>query len=116
MPYQKQALLLTLSLLTLPAMAEEEARFATIRQLGDLNAVALHCKALPETQRMKQALVRVLPKRRQLGELFDQQTNTAFLRFMEQKANCPSPATLHDQVEQAITALEQAYTGDGETP
>lgn len=89
--------------------AQQDPQFATIARLGELNGIALHCKALPETQRMKRALVANLPKRRQLGELFDQETNRSFMEFMQQNDSCPSPAELEQQVDAAIQELEEVY-------
>lgn len=91
------------------AVAVDDAQLNTIRRLGELNGVALHCKALDETQRMKRALVLNLPKRRQLGELFDHETNNSFMRFIEEGASCPSPAALNSQIDSAIEALEAAF-------
>lgn len=89
--------------------ADEEAQLAAIRHLGDLNGIALHCKAILETQRMKRALVAVLPKRRVLGEIFDEQSNTAFMKFIENKSHCPSPADLIEQISQGIADLERVW-------
>lgn len=103
-------MLLGLGLVASPAAAaDDEAQLAAIRHLGDLNAVALHCKALLETQRMKRALVATLPKRRALGELFDDQTNKSFMKFIQDKAHCPSPADLIEQIDQGIAVLEQVW-------
>ena len=89
--------------------AQEDPKFATIARLGELNGIALHCKALVETQRMKRALVANLPKRRQLGELFDQETHNSFMRFIQENDSCPSVAELQQQVDVAISELEKAY-------
>lgn len=108
---------LSLGLLTGPvSAADEEAQLAAIRHLGDLNAVALHCKALLETQRMKRALVASLPKRRALGELFDDQTNKAYMKFIQDKAHCPSPADLIEQITQGIAELEKVWAGARTAP
>ena len=82
-----------------------------IRALGHINGVALHCKALPETQRIKRALVMRLPKRRQLGEFFEYETRNSFMDFMQKNAQCPSPASLSQQVDEALDNLEAAYPG-----
>ena len=65
-------------------LAFDDEHFSAIKRLGQINGVALHCKALAETQRIKRALVLNLPKRRQLGDLFDVETNASFLRFIEE--------------------------------
>ncbi len=105
-------LMVSVILLTLAASrldAADDGQLSAIKRLGQLNGVALHCKALPETQRMKRALVMNLPKRRQLGELFDNETNASFMRFIEEKSVCPSPGTLALQVDEAIAVLEKVY-------
>jgi hypothetical protein len=92
--------------------SRQDAQWAAIRQLGDLNGVALHCAARAETRRMKQALIRWLPRRRQLGELFDLQSNQAYLDFIKQQSRCPAGADLHAQVSAAIGALATAYADE----
>jgi len=100
-----------LMLLVQAARAATDEQLAAIERLGDLNGVALHCDALPQTQRMKRALVLHLPKRRQLGELFDYRTNDSFMRFIREEASCPAPAVLEEQVDDAIAELERVYGG-----
>ena len=92
------------------ALAVDETQLAPIRELGALNGIALHCKRLEETQRMKRALVANLPKIRQLGELFDYETNRSFMNFIEQNAVCPSPESLSRQVDEALQRLQAAYS------
>ncbi|RLW57751.1 MAG: hypothetical protein B6D70_14425, partial [gamma proteobacterium symbiont of Stewartia floridana] len=70
--------------------AASDDQLAAIRALGSLNGVALHCGRLDQTQRIKQVLVRTLPKQRQLGELFDYQTNKSFMAFINDGRVCPS--------------------------
>jgi hypothetical protein len=103
-------LLLIIGLGWSPAFAESEERLSAIRTLGKLNGVALHCKALVETQRMKRALVANLPKKRQLGELFDYETNRAFMAFIENRSSCPSPQTLSREVAAALEQLESVFS------
>ena len=98
-----------LALLQPVASAAMDEQLESIRQLGRLNAVALHCQALKETRRMKQALVLHLPRRRQLGELFDTESHEAFLDFIKNNASCPGPGILSGQVTAAIAVLKQAY-------
>lgn len=91
------------------AQGYSDDQYESIRQLGRLNGVALNCQYLGETRRMKKALVVALPKRRQLGELFDTETNSAFLEFIEKKRECPLEAKLSLQVDDAILALDKAF-------
>ncbi|PVV15905.1 MAG: hypothetical protein B6D82_02365 [gamma proteobacterium symbiont of Ctena orbiculata] len=91
------------------ASAQNSEQLAAISTLGRLNGIALHCKALAETQRMKRVLVATLPKRRQLGELFDYETNRSFMAFIEQDEACPSPHSLTLQVDEALERLQSLY-------
>ncbi|MCU7853157.1 MAG: hypothetical protein KZQ80_13195 [Candidatus Thiodiazotropha sp. (ex Monitilora ramsayi)] len=92
------------------AQAVTDDQLAVIRELGSLNGIALHCNGLAETQRIKRALVSFLPKRRQLGELFDHQTNQSFMAFMKENASCPSPQTLAQEVDESLRKLESVYS------
>jgi hypothetical protein len=86
-----------------------ELQFSAIKKMGELNGVALNCRFLAETQRMKKALVLALPKRRQFGEVFDTETNTAFLSFIENKLDCPKEAVLSNEVDDAIINLDTVF-------
>ncbi len=91
-------------------IAQSSEKLATITALGSLNGIALQCKVLGETQRIKQALVATLPKRRQLGELFDYETNRSFLAFMDNNETCPSPQALARQIDEALERLHSLYS------
>jgi hypothetical protein len=90
--------------------AQDSEQLAAITALGSLNGIALQCGALGETQRIKKALVATLPKRRQLGELFDYETNRSFLAFMENNETCPSPQVLARQIDEALERLRSLYS------
>ncbi|MEN8177467.1 MAG: hypothetical protein ABFS39_02490 [Pseudomonadota bacterium] len=102
-------LFLALCIWQTAGFAITDTQLGSIKSLGELNGVALHCRALGETQRMKRALVLNLPKRRQLGELFDQETHKSFLNFISEQATCPSQATLAQQVDEAIRNLQAVF-------
>jgi len=87
----------------------DDKQYQAIQQLGELNGVALNCRFIDETRRMKKALVLSLPKRRQYGEAFDRTTNTSFLTFIETKASCPAEAAFSQQVDAAILVLESEF-------
>ena len=91
------------------AEAANNDQLAAIRALGSLNGVALHCDRLDQTQRIKRVLVVTLPKRRQLGELFDYQTNKAFMAFIENSGACPSAESFNEQVDAALEKLKTVY-------
>ena len=93
MPLTRLTLSSLLLMLTLPALAQTkpltEAQYGTIKALGELNAVALHCKYINETRRMKKSLVLTLPKVRQFGEAFDIETNKAFWLLCKKNPAAP---------------------------
>lgn len=96
-------------LLALPAQAIDEVQYGSISHLGELNAVALNCRYLEQTRRMKKALVAALPKRRALGQAFDDKTNEAFLVLMKTEEDCPDKEAFENDVGSAIQALNQAF-------
>ncbi|MCG7899429.1 MAG: hypothetical protein JAY99_03765 [Candidatus Thiodiazotropha lotti] len=104
-------ILLLLSILfgVVRAEAASDDQLAAIRALGSLNGVALQCGRVDQTQRIKQVLVNTLPKQRQLGELFDYQTNKSFMAFINDNRVCPSTDRLKQQVDLAIEKLNAVY-------
>ena len=88
-----------------------DEQYKSVEALGRLNGVALQCRYLGETQRMKQALIETLPKRRELGMAFDQITNDAFLEFFERDGICPDASDFEESVDQAIQKLKHAFPG-----
>ncbi len=91
------------------ALAISDDQFESIKQLGNLNGVALHCGYLEETRRMKTALIDSLPKRRELGLAFDQITHESFMEFIQEERSCPSAGEFSRQVEQAIERLDASF-------
>ena len=112
LPSQTYLLTATLLLVTAPAHAVSDQQFDAIRAMGELNATALHCRYTDETRRMKQALVDTLPKRRALGDAFDQATHESFLEFIRQDAACPPASQLGSQVDAAIRHLKTVFPGE----
>lgn len=92
-----------------PVFADEGDQHAAITRLGELNGVALQCRYFEQMQRIKQVLVANLPKRRELGLLFEDATNKSFMAFMQQDAACPGSADLVSQVDAAVVDLESAF-------
>ncbi|MES9860649.1 MAG: hypothetical protein ABW157_01560 [Candidatus Thiodiazotropha sp. LLP2] len=107
----KLAISVILASLAIPinATAQSADQLAAITTLGSINGIALHCNALGETQKIKRVLVATLPKRRQLGELFDYETNKSFLSFINSNNTCPSPQSLVQQVDDALEILKSLY-------
>jgi hypothetical protein len=92
------------------AVAATDDQFNSIQHVGKLNGVALHCKYHQQARRMKLALIAVLPKRRQLGQAFDDATNESFLEFIRNKSECPEPQQFIQEVDAAVTGLNQSFS------
>lgn len=90
-------------------LAVTDAQLASIKTLGEINGVALSCKRLNQTQRMKQAVVSSLPKIRYLGDAFDQASNDAFLSFLAAGKLCPTKSAFNSQVTEAINVLKTQF-------
>ncbi len=89
--------------------AATEAQLNSIKRVGQLNGVALQCKYLNDARRMKLSLVAVLPKRRQLGQVFDDATNESFLSFIQNRSVCPEADQFTLQVDAAVADLNQVF-------
>jgi len=89
--------------------AEPVGQHAAISRLGELNGVALQCRYFDQTERIKRILVANLPKRRELGLLFEDTTNRSFLAFMQKDDTCPGSAAFVSQVDSAVAHLEAAF-------
>jgi len=89
--------------------AATEAQLNSIQRVGQLNGVALQCRYLNDARRMKLSLVAVLPKRRQLGQVFDDATNESFLSFIQNGSACPEAQQFTLQVDAAVAELNQAF-------
>jgi len=101
---------ITLMLSAFQAMAATENQLNSIKHIGQLNGVALHCKFLTEARRMKLVLVARLPKRRQLGQIFDDSTNESFLAFIQNRSVCPDQQQFILKVDAAVADLNQAFS------
>ncbi len=99
-----------LVLMSVGARAESDAQFAAIARLAGLNAVALQCRFLDQTQRIKAALVERLPKKRYLGEYFDAKTNMAYMDALARHAACPEKSRLAADIGAAIAGLKTAFS------
>ena len=102
-------LLLSALLFSLPAAAFTPVQHETISRLGELNGVALHCGYLSDMRRLKEALANYVPKVRQLGEYFEDETRKSFQRMVGKNLPCPAPEPFQTEVNGAITALIKAY-------
>ncbi|MFA5626039.1 MAG: hypothetical protein WCX90_03260 [Thiohalomonadaceae bacterium] len=103
------AFILSALLLSFDAAAFTPVQHETVIRLGDLNGVALQCGYPAEMRRLKEALANTVPKVRQLGELFEEETRKSFERMLSKNLPCPNLAPFHDEVDGAIIALRRAY-------
>jgi hypothetical protein len=96
--------------------AAEDARYLSIKSLGEVNGVALKCKYLDQVQRIKQSIIATVPKERVYGLAFDHSSNDAFLAFIESREPCPGPAGFNRQVDERIEEMKAAFaTQPGES-
>lgn len=102
-------LLITMLFWLTPSFAATDQQLASISKLGRLNGIALQCGFTQQVRQIKQSLVLSLPKRRELGEWFDYQTNNSFLEFMKTNAACPEAVVFSGQVQIAIKNLESEF-------
>jgi len=107
--YRLLTLAAALSLLTGPARAESGMEHKVVRELGEINGIALNCNYAGQVRMMKRAMVRHAPKTRAFGRLFDEATNDSFLRFIEEKRNCPSKEALSRRVKASIKKLRRTF-------
>ena len=108
--YISLPLLIVAAIWTMPANAVSDIQYNSIKRMGELNGVALQCRYFHETRRMKKALTATLPKRRQLGQAFDESTNDSFMAFIETNATCPDEAEFARQVDTGIQELDAAFS------
>ena len=92
------------------ADTDTDARYDAVKALGRLNGIALQCKYIDQVSRMKQAVVKTVPKERSFGLAFDQAANDSFLAFIQEQNSCPGPAGFEKDVSQQIELLQQIFT------
>lgn len=91
------------------AFATTEAELAAISAMAEVNGVALQCRYIEQMQRIKRVLVLHLPKRRELGDWFEQQTNASFMQFMSNDSTCPGSLKFIQQVDMAVDKLQTVF-------
>ncbi len=111
--YMMSKVILPLALILLPAVVRSapvtQAQMDAVGRLADYNGVALACRQFDEVKRIKQILIDNLPKRRELGQLFEDRTNESFVAFTGARKPCPSPAEFAEHVDEAAAALRQSF-------
>ena len=83
--------------------------YQLVSRMGELNGVALSCRYFQQTKKIKAGLIASLPKRRELGQVFDDKTNESFLAFVQAQSSCPSPAEFSVEVDKALEALSEGF-------
>lgn len=91
------------------AVAATQSELDAIAAMGEVNGIALQCHYIGQMQRIKRVLVLNLPKRRELGDWFEQKTNASFMRFMEDDSSCPDSLIFQQQVDLAIKNIEAVF-------
>ncbi len=108
----KRLLPLMLGLATVvPAHAATPDGPAAIAELGRLNGQALACRYMDVSGKARNALVALAPKTRELGELFETETNRRYLA----PEPCPQKQRLAAEVDGAVLALRLAYPSSRHT-
>lgn len=99
-----------LSVLLLPAQADQQDdRLQAIGRMGKLNGVALQCRYLDQMRRIKQVLIRHLPKKRELGEWFEKTTQDSFMSFMEENRECPGLIEFERDLDAASQRIAEVF-------
>ena len=101
--------LLMLSVLQPASAANHEARLDAIARMGELNGVALQCRYLDQMRRIKQVLIKNLPKERALGEWFEKTTQDSFMGFMQENRECPGLIEFERDLDQASQRIEEVF-------
>lgn len=97
--------------LAFPAAADDSAdRVLTeVRGMGRLNGQALACSKAEMVVRIKTLMIKLAPKSRRYGEVFETATNDAFLvQTKNDQAVCPDSTVLAEQVDEAEKRLQAA--------
>ncbi len=102
--------LLTLVFIGQAWAGDQTLHHETVKDLGRLNGVALHCNYLHQVRAMKAAVVANAPKQRSYGLAFDEATNEAFLTQIQESRPCPGEAGFANQVEAAVKRLQDVFS------
>ena len=103
-------LLVLLAGSALPALADQPPAepLAAVSELGRLNGIALACGQTALATRLRDIVVAVAPKSREVGEAYEQAGNAAFLAQGRGQA-CPDGRSLASSIEAAERRLKAAY-------
>lgn len=99
---------LTLCSLAAPGFASDEGS-AAVTELGQLNGIALACNQPALVTRARNVVVTTAPKTRDIGEMFENATNAAYLEQGKSQAACPDSATLANRIATTEKRLQAAF-------
>lgn len=86
-----------------------QAGTLAMSELGRLNGIALACQQPALTARLREIVITVAPKEREIGEQFEQATNQSFLAQGQKAQPCPDGKALATQIDAAEISLKQAF-------
>lgn len=101
-------LFLSLAALCNPGHAADEGT-AAVTELGQLNGIALACQQPALVTRTRNAIVTTAPKTRDIGEMFENSTNAAYLEQGKGKTPCPDGAALAGRIAAGEKRLQAAF-------
>ncbi|WP_456379310.1 hypothetical protein [Thiolapillus sp.] len=111
-----QVILALLLLWGFQAQATTDAQTQSLEQMGKLNGIALGCRYFDQVKTIKKALVQALPKRRELGRIFETVTDQTYREFVASKTACPSAEAFAADLETAIQNLNQNFSPELQAP
>lgn len=103
---KRLTLLAALSLLAGPATATPDAGLAAITDVGQLNGQALACGEMAVAAEAKKLVIRHAPKTRRYGQLFEEETNAAFLSQGKGPDPCPTATAFSDRLGELAKRLQ----------
>jgi len=83
---------------------------AEVEALGTLNGQALACRDFAGSKEIKGLVIRLVPKTRRLGVVFDSATNAAFLAQTQSGNACPSEVDRSARLIELEALVRQAFT------
>ena len=106
------AVLLCLLSLAFPAVAaisSADPGLTEIADLGRLNGQALACSDTKTIAKIKEIMIKLAPKSRRYGEVFETATNEGYLaQAREDQSTCLKGTALASQVEEVAKRLQAA--------
>ncbi len=90
--------------------APSDSQLNAIARMGELNGIALQCRFLDQMRRIKQVLIKNLPKQRALGAWFEEKTHESFMDFMKKDSACPGLIEFDRDLDTAAKQVEEAFS------